>query len=166
MKKNLSTGLLILGGLYILTSRKKQAVASPLTNGPVASTIPNNERVLPMVPVIRDSSKTTPIEKSTIEPIQKFPNTQTTKKIMDPYEDYYPSRTTPVNPKSITKDMYVPIGSDSDEEMYSRQTGEVLPDRDFKLKNVKTNYQNNLYREVQIGYRPTSGFGGSGLADM
>lgn len=157
MDKNLTTGLLILGGLYILTNRKNQAVAS---------TIPNGQRVLPVVPEIRDSSKTTPIEKSTSEPIQKFPNTQVTKKILDPYENYYPSRTTPVNPKTITRDMYVPKGGDIDEELYSSVDGEIVPDRDLFLKNVDTNYQDNLYREVKIGYRPTSGFGGSGLADM
>ena len=100
------------------------------------------------------------------EPIQKFPNTQVTKKILDPYENYYPSRTTPVNPKTITRDMYVPKGGDIDEELYSSVDGEIVPDRDLFLKNVDTNYQDNLYREVKIGYRPTSGFGGSGLADM
>tara|TARA_R100001086_G_C11839389_1_gene258729 strand:+ start:1953 stop:2420 length:468 start_codon:yes stop_codon:yes gene_type:complete len=155
MVKNLTTGLLILGGLYILINSKKA----------VASTLPEGKRLLPMVPVIRDSSKTTPIEKSAMEPIQKFPTPQVKKKIMDPYEDFYPSRSL-VNPKSISKDQYVSIGGDSHEEMYSRQSGEILPDRDFNLKNVDTNYQDNLYEFVQIGYKPTSGFGGAGLADM
>ena len=92
MKKNMNTTLLVIAGLYFLISRKKID----------ANTMPEGKRILPTVPVIRDSSKTTPIEKSTIEPFQKFPNPQVTKKIMDPYENYYPSRTTPVNPKSIT----------------------------------------------------------------
>ena len=62
--------------------------------------------------------------------------------------------------------MYVPKGGDIDEELYSSVDGEIVPDRDLILKNVDTNYQDNLYKEVKIGYRPTSGFGGSGLADM
>ena len=86
---------------------------------------------------------------------------------MDPYENYYPSRTTPVNPKSITKDAYKPIGGDIDEELYSSVDGEIVPDRDLFLKNVDTNYQDNLYKNIiKIGYRPNAGFGGAGLADM
>ena len=157
MKKNMNTTLLVIAGLYFLISRKKID----------ANTMPEGKRILPTVPVIRDSSKTTPIEKSTIEPFQKFPNPQVTKKIMDPYENYYPSRTTPVNPKSITKDAYKPIGGDIDEELYSSVDGEIVPDRDLFLKNVDTNYQDNLYKNIiKIGYRPSSGFVGSGLADM
>jgi len=161
MVANLTTGLLILGGLYIFTSRKKGFGYGATESATTTASPPS----FPQPPGPWDSSKTTPIEKTATEPFQKFPTPQVKKKIMDPYEDYYPSRSL-VNPKSITKDQYVSIGGNPDEEMYSRQSGEILPDRDFNLKNVDTNYSDNLYQFVQIGYKPTSGFGGGGMADM
>ena len=143
MKNGLITTLLIVGGLYIFTNKKKVESSPVYIN-----------------PAIKDRPK--PINKSAVKPIHNLLNPEVRKMIIE--DPNYATGTTTANPKNIGKD-YVPIGGDITEEIYSRQSGEILPDRDFNFKNVDSNYQDNLYQFVQIGYKPTTGFGGSGLAD-
>ena len=144
MKKNMSTILLIVGGLYLLSNRKKSVSAN--TVGPINGSVDKIRIVNPAIvysgPV--EKSRTTPVEHTVYsKPIQRLPNIKVSKKIME------------LSP-----------GGNPDDELFSSVDGEILPDREFHLKKVDSIYSNNLSEYVPIGYRSSStGFGGGGLAD-
>jgi hypothetical protein len=153
MAKGLSTALLILAGLYIFTNRKKSLRAFD-----VESEVAETSAVPPQAPGKIISGPDKPI----YLPAPKI----------DPYAEtwkvYAPTRTTPRRPATISISEYVAPGPDVTEEHYSYEGGEILADRDIEImpgKNI-TNKPgiNNIY--VSPGFKPESGFGSGGLADM
>ena len=144
MKKNMSTILLIAGGLYLLSNRKKSVSAN--TVGPINGSVDKIRIVNPAIvysgPV--EKSRTTPVEHNVYsKPIERLPNIKVSKKIME------------LSP-----------GANPQDELFSSVDGEILNDREFHLKKVDSIYSNNLSEYVPIGYRSSStGFGGGGLAD-
>tara|TARA_R100001594_G_C4049563_1_gene264777 strand:- start:285 stop:743 length:459 start_codon:yes stop_codon:yes gene_type:complete len=152
MNKGITTGLLILGGLYIFTNRKNRVSANTGGSKNTDKIITVNPAIVYSGPIV-EKHRVTPIEKIVNKPIQKVPNVEVKKKIMD--------SKAPV----ITESYLIPGGNPND-ELWSSVDGEILPDRDFVLKPVKTNYSNDISEYVPPGYRMSSGFGGSGLADM
>lgn len=147
MAKGLTTALLVLAGLYIFTNRKKSVSADDKI-GPVPIEKPAPITIGPDKPIYLPAVKIDPYGET--------------------WDRYAPTRTTPRRPATISIDEYVAPGPDVTEEYYSYEGGEILADRDNKVlpgKNV-TNKPgiNNVY--ANPGYRPTSGFGGGGLADM
>jgi hypothetical protein len=153
MAKGLSTALLILAGLYFFTNRKKSLSAFD-----VGSEVAETSAGPPQAP----GKIVTGPDKPIYLPAPKI----------DPYAEtwkvYAPTRTTPRRPATISISEYVAPGPDVTEEYYSYEGGEILADRDIEIipgKNI-TNKPgiNNIY--VSPGYKPESGFGSGGLADM